>query len=499
MSEEDFDRLRAGAEILEQDQHGIKVMRLADGNMLKLFRVKRWWSSARFLPYSRRFCHHAQKLSRLDVPTVQILGCFRLPGQRRTAVRYQPLPGMTLRQVHACEGLNAEKMAQFGRFVATLHRQGIYFRSLHLGNIVSTPVGELGLIDIADIKFHASGLSNHLRLRNLRHICRLPVDREIMGVEGWIQFVRSYVDSSVPAITFNQRFISQAMTMIRPLEPPLSKAEITVTTRTGKVLVARPGDEITTQIQKHGEYDRNTLDSIRDILGALKPRLVLDIGANIGNHALVMAGHARQLIAFEPVPFVFSMLERNMAMNHLDNVRCVRAGLSNVAEKRPIYVPKDGNLGAASLEAQMAEHETFEIETLVGDQFMKEHFSTDAVDFMKIDVEGHEAEALMGLRETIAASQPLVLMEYRSARTVAAFRDAGILEDLFSGYRVYSLATTTSKKALGRTPAGYLRRIFNKLTGERWCFAGFDPSQRYSNVYLVPPRFIGLIGRFIKI
>ena len=43
---QDFLALKAGAEILEEDAYGEKVLRLADGTLLKLFRRKRLISSA---------------------------------------------------------------------------------------------------------------------------------------------------------------------------------------------------------------------------------------------------------------------------------------------------------------------------------------------------------------------------------------------------------------------------------------------------------------------
>jgi hypothetical protein len=38
------------------------------------------------------------------------------------------------------------------RFIRHLHRQGVYFRSLHLGNILQLPGGNYGLIDILDLQ-----------------------------------------------------------------------------------------------------------------------------------------------------------------------------------------------------------------------------------------------------------------------------------------------------------------------------------------------------------
>lgn len=184
---EDVSRLTAGASILEQDRFGIKVLRLHNGTILKMFRVKRWFSSAVFYPYSLRFFRNAQKLSYFGVPTLEPVALFRFPKKWKTAVHYEPLPGRTLRQVIE-QGNGTGLALALGRFVAELHEKGIYFRSLHLGNIILTPDGRLGLIDVADTKFYKSRLSRRHRIRNLLHLCRLQADRGRLDELGWRSF-----------------------------------------------------------------------------------------------------------------------------------------------------------------------------------------------------------------------------------------------------------------------------------------------------------------------
>ena len=192
-------RLTDDAVLLEQDHFGIKVLKLRGGTMLKIFRAKRWFSSAVLRPYSWRFFHNAEKLSHLGIPTVVPQTLYRLPEWRKTAVEYQPLPGVTLRQAIA-EGKHPALGFELGRFVAELHAKGVYFRSLHLGNIILTPDNRLGLIDIADMRFLASSLSPRQRMRNFVHLRRLQKDRLQLGTLGWPLFCDGYWSvATVPA------------------------------------------------------------------------------------------------------------------------------------------------------------------------------------------------------------------------------------------------------------------------------------------------------------
>lgn len=182
LSDGELSALTIGAQILEEDSLGPKVYRLADGTFLKLFRRKRLLSSALLYPYSIRFWENAERLKRLGIPTLTPIHLYRLEEASLSAVLYRPLPGKTLKDLYL-ENPDAfpEHLPKLIDFIRMLHRNGIYFRSLHLGNIVLTPQGALGLIDIADLSFQRRPLSRAKAKRNLAHFSR-PL--ESMGISG---------------------------------------------------------------------------------------------------------------------------------------------------------------------------------------------------------------------------------------------------------------------------------------------------------------------------
>lgn len=188
--------MSAGAEILERDAKGLKVLQFANGDILKLFRVKHLISSARIYSHARSFCRNADRFQVLAVPTVTIKQLFHFADSNNSAALYQPLSGHTLRQIARSEGLNEQLLRHMGAFVAGLHQRGVYFRSLHLGNIVRTPDGELGLIDIADLSIRPWNLFCFERLRNFRHLCRLGEDRRQFGRQGWKTVCDAYLDAA---------------------------------------------------------------------------------------------------------------------------------------------------------------------------------------------------------------------------------------------------------------------------------------------------------------
>lgn len=189
----DYQVLRQGARVIEADGHGEKVLLLPDGNFLKLFRRKRVITSAALFPYAQRFASNTEALRKRDIPCPRILATYRVAEIERDVVHYAPLPGDTLRQlITGAVPPPRALLTQFATFVAGLHERGVYFRSLHLGNVVMTPEGELGLIDIADLRTYPWALRKSLCLRNFQHMLRYEQDRDWLMQDGGLPFFQAY-------------------------------------------------------------------------------------------------------------------------------------------------------------------------------------------------------------------------------------------------------------------------------------------------------------------
>ena len=187
ISQVEYLALKEGAKVLEADHFGDKVLRLADGTILKLFRRKRLLSSATIYPYARRFVANAKALAKRGVPVPHILRIARIPSISRDAVHYAPLAGTTLREL-AQAGLDpareAALKAVFTRFVIDLHDSGVYFRSLHIGNVVCTPEGKLGLIDFSDLRIHPWPLGRYSRVRNMRRMAGITEEADWLDLDA---------------------------------------------------------------------------------------------------------------------------------------------------------------------------------------------------------------------------------------------------------------------------------------------------------------------------
>ena len=65
LSSNRFESLIANAEVLEAEDDWVKVYRLPDNRVVKLFRIRRWLSLSVIFPYSLRFAVNARRLLHL--------------------------------------------------------------------------------------------------------------------------------------------------------------------------------------------------------------------------------------------------------------------------------------------------------------------------------------------------------------------------------------------------------------------------------------------------
>lgn len=196
LSKAEFEKLIQDAEILEQDSFGLKVLRLPNNRIIKLFRRKRLISSQLWAPHAWRFNRNAKILKQRNIPTICVESTFEIPELERQAVIYKELIGNTLRkwlQEHDDREAK-EQIEAFGAFVADIHAKGILFRSLHLGNVLLTSDNTLALIDIVDMRFKwFTPLSVQQRMRNFKHIGRYSNDRILLAQFGEETFINAYL------------------------------------------------------------------------------------------------------------------------------------------------------------------------------------------------------------------------------------------------------------------------------------------------------------------
>jgi FkbM family methyltransferase len=145
----------------------------------------------------------------------------------------------------------------------------------------------------------------------------------------------------------------------------------------------------------------------------------LDIGANSGFYSMLMAASSprTKVFAFEPFPIARCVLEDNISRNHLnDQIMVLPYALSDTCSEKLLYIPRPHGAvleTSASLNADFRlEHDQeIRVKSLTLDSFVESNAQLKTVDFMKVDVEGHEKEVLLGGIETLRKYRPYFSLE----------------------------------------------------------------------------------------
>jgi len=142
--------------------------------------------------------------------------------------------------------------------------------------------------------------------------------------------------------------------------------------------------------------------------------IVFDVGANVGHHTLFMAGHADEVVAFEPFPPLLQRIREKIDLNRLTNVRLVPTALGDSDGSLQYFPGREGMSGMGSFVSEEVrrnhDKDPVSLQIRRGDQISSE-LALPPMDILKIDVEGFEAGVLRGFRERIQRDRPVVLME----------------------------------------------------------------------------------------
>jgi FkbM family methyltransferase len=190
----------------------------------------------------------------------------------------------------------------------------------------------------------------------------------------------------------------------------------------------------------HGSGQFYESEEIRLMHGHFKGGVFVDVGSNVGNHAVYFAKlpSCTEVLAFEPSLKTRQTLRLNLALNNLDaKVRALPFALGDHEHETTLYKPIINNGGATLICDRYSSTIDFpvdeEIVTVkVGDSLI----DVRNISLIKIDTEGTELGVIKGLQRTISDQQPAIFVECvdETAKEVADML-------LRVGYR--NVATTT--------------------------------------------------------
>lgn len=178
----------------------------------------------------------------------------------------------------------------------------------------------------------------------------------------------------------------------------------------GTMIINRRDSWVGDSLDIYGEFSESEVEVFRKYV---QPGdFVLDIGANIGAHTIVFSQLVQDtgtVLAFEPERINYYSLCGNIAINNCYNTVAFQQAVGKA--QGMIKVPlldrtQTTNYGAVELTKDWSDSATYEVPAITIDTL-----TLSKCNFVKMDIEGMEQEALEGAVKTIAKLKPILYLE----------------------------------------------------------------------------------------
>jgi len=145
----------------------------------------------------------------------------------------------------------------------------------------------------------------------------------------------------------------------------------------------------------------------------------VDIGSNIGIYANFIpqiVGNQGKVIAFEPIQRLYEQNLKSIQRNNYTNVHLYNYACSDRTGESKIFLTPF-SIGSSTLHPSELQRKRYAIsdsnfeviKTIIGDEML---LKEPTIDFIKIDVEGHEYEVLLGIHQTLQKFKPKIVLEF---------------------------------------------------------------------------------------
>jgi FkbM family methyltransferase len=229
------------------------------------------------------------------------------------------------------------------------------------------------------------------------------------------------------------RFVEQRLAPPRMNRPRLVKLGLDVT------LEVIPIDMVELSMLINGVHEFTVTNAF---LSLLSPgMIVIDCGAHIGQFTILssrVVGTQGLVVAIEPIASTHTRLVSNVEANTCTNIRVINTAVSDRPGENTMYLPHDPTASMATMDRGRYDAEPIaaRVQTTTLDQLIGS-LSLRTVDVIKLDIEGHEASALVGATQLLEQHHPSVMVEINDIDTQGHSQTVQLLRD--HGYNIYDI------------------------------------------------------------
>lgn len=151
--------------------------------------------------------------------------------------------------------------------------------------------------------------------------------------------------------------------------------------------------------------------------------IVIDGGAHVGLYSLLSAALLRgtgTIFSIEAAPETAKLLKKNLEKNNVKNYKIIQSAISSKNGRLPLYLNNGNKSAYDSVYVNQFSKDSIEVNSESLDKILIKH-KIDIVNYLKLDIEGSEYDALIGAQESIKKNKiPLMMVEFTEANLKAS-------------------------------------------------------------------------------
>ncbi len=197
-----------------------------------------------------------------------------------------------------------------------------------------------------------------------------------------------------------------------------------------------------------GEFEQKETDMVGLLIK--ENDTCIDVGANFGYYSVYMCQHVGSegyVHAFEPLNHTWKILQDNIKLNELNNIKYNELALDETIGDKEIFLPDIGISGSFKLHNYDKTYKKFIINTTTLDSYVVEN-KIEKIDFIKADIEGAEFAMIKGAKQVLEKFKPTLFLEIQEHSTVLfGYKPIDIMDYLLKmGYQIFYAIDNKLKK-----------------------------------------------------
>jgi FkbM family methyltransferase len=194
-----------------------------------------------------------------------------------------------------------------------------------------------------------------------------------------------------------------------------------------------------------GAYSQHEIETLLKCIELAKEArghaLMLDIGANIGQHSLAVCKSTDRIIAFEPNPDVAARFAINIADNQINNIELHQCALGDADAVVRLGSGIPGNDGSRSLNWTLEDDLGTDVPMRHAERLLADILPPiGPIGVIKLDVEGHEKVVLSALGPRLRRDRPFIMFELVGKQTKGGFTSLTEVKDmLYANHALFGL------------------------------------------------------------